>query len=330
LIDLANVNRVEILSAALKQCIRQGRERVLVLLSFALDPHSILQTRDAFLGGSETDVAYALESLEVQLPSQQKPVILPLFEQPCEQDLLNRLSPLFPQCSQGPEERLQELIAPPQANQFDDWVRACAMYTAVQLDARSCIEQIHEASAEPEKLVRDTACWAIDQFQNKSHEGRKTMLSIIEKVLILKTVNMFSRTPDDVLADVAELLEELAVPEHTTIFNKGEMGDSMYIIVDGKVRVHNGEKLINYLGESDVFGEMALLDPEPRLASVTTEEPTRLFRLDRIPFFQLMSERPEVATGVIAVLTRRLRDRVRDISQLQDRIQELESACTLS
>ncbi|MGE5374883.1 MAG: cyclic nucleotide-binding domain-containing protein, partial [Bacteroidota bacterium] len=142
---------------------------------------------------------------------------------------------------------------------------------------------------------------------------------------ILKTVNMFSRTPDDVLADIADLLEEMAVPENTTIFNQGEMGDSMYIIVDGKVRVHQGEKLVNSLGESDVFGEMALLDPEPRVASVTTVEATRLFRLDRVPFFQLMSERPEVATGVIAVLTRRLRDRVRDISQLQDRIQVLES-----
>jgi CRP-like cAMP-binding protein len=118
----------------------------------------------------------------------------------------------------------------------------------------------------------------------------------------------------------------MEVPENEMIFKKGEPGDSMYIIVDGKVRVHTDERLLNYLGESDVFGEMALLDPEPRLASVTTIEPTRLFRLDQSPFYQLMAERPEVATGIIRVLTRLLRDRVRDLSQLDSRLKEFERA----
>jgi CRP-like cAMP-binding protein len=83
--------------------------------------------------------------------------------------------------------------------------------------------------------------------------------------------------------------------------------------------------LLNYLGERDVFGEMALLDPEPRLASVTAIEATRLFRLDQAPFYELMAERPEVATGVIRVLSGHLRNRVRDIAGLNARIKELES-----
>ena len=151
------------------------------------------------------------------------------------------------------------------------------------------------------------------------------MLSTVEKVLILKTVSMFSQTPDNVLADVADILEEVNVSENESIFKQGEPGDSLYVIVDGKVRVHDGERLLNYLGESDVFGEMALLDPEPRLASVTAVEETRLFRLEQTPFYELMSERPEVATGIIRVLTRHLRNRVRDIAQLNARIKELES-----
>jgi CRP-like cAMP-binding protein len=137
---------------------------------------------------------------------------------------------------------------------------------------------------------------------------------------------MFSQTPDHVLADVAGLLEDVEVAEDETIFKKGDPGDSMYIIVDGRVRVHTEERLLNYLDESDVFGEMALLDPEPRLASVTAAEPTRLFRLDGSPFYQLMAERPEVAAGIIRVLTRLLRYRVRDLSQLEVRFKELERA----
>jgi len=151
------------------------------------------------------------------------------------------------------------------------------------------------------------------------------MLSTVEKVLILKTVTMFSQTPDNVLADVADLLEDLDVSENETIFEQGDPGDSLYVIVEGKVRVHDGDRLLNYLGESDVFGEMALLDPEPRLASVTTVEPTRLFRLDQEPFYELMAERPEVATGIIRVLAGHLRNRVRDIARLNARVTELES-----
>jgi len=151
------------------------------------------------------------------------------------------------------------------------------------------------------------------------------MLSTIEKVIILKTVDMFSQTPDDVLSDVAGLLEEVDAEEGEEIFRQGDLGDSMYVIVDGKVSVHDGERLLNYLSERDVFGEMALLDPEPRMASVTAVEPTRLFRLEQTPFYELISQRPEVATGIIRVLTGHLRNRVRDIAQLDARVKELES-----
>jgi CRP-like cAMP-binding protein len=69
---------------------------------------------------------------------------------------------------------------------------------------------------------------------------------------------------------------------------------------------------------------MALLDPEPRSASVTAEDATRLFRLDQEPFYALMEERPEVAVGIIHVLSGHLRNRVRDLAELSTKIRELE------
>ena len=67
------------------------------------------------------------------------------------------------------------------------------------------------------------------------------MLSTVEKVLILKTVPMFSQTPDNVLADVAGLLEEVDISEDETIIEQGDLGDSLYLILDGRVCVHDGE-----------------------------------------------------------------------------------------
>jgi CRP-like cAMP-binding protein/HEAT repeat protein len=293
-VDLGEANETALLIMALEESLGQIRNRVLLLLSFVFNSDSIGRAREAFLAGSVTQVSYALEILDTQLPVEWKGWVMPLLEEIPPRERSLRLAAFLPQgqARQTPEERLCAIL---ENNNFSFWVRACAAYT----DAR---------------------------LFPAARKGDPVMLSTVEKVLILKTVSMFSQTPDNVLADVADLLEEIDVSENETIFRIGDLGDSMYIIVDGKVRVHTEERLLNYLGESDVFGEMALLDPEPRLASVTAVEPTRLFRLDQSPFYQLMTERPEVATGIIRVLSRHLRKRVHDLSQLESRVQGLERA----
>ena len=148
------------------------------------------------------------------------------------------------------------------------------------------------------------------------------MLSTIEKVLILKHVDVFQQTPDDVLADIAALLEEIDFAAGETIFRKGDLGDSLYIIIAGKLRVDDGDHLLNYLDESDVFGEMALLDPAPRIATVTTMEDTHLFRLRQEAFYELLDNRGEVARGIIRVLTSYLRSWVdnADLRMLQQSV----------
>jgi CRP-like cAMP-binding protein len=142
-------------------------------------------------------------------------------------------------------------------------------------------------------------------------------------VEILKTVSIFSGTPDETLAEVASLLAEVSIQAGETIFEKGEKGSSMYIIVDGQVLVHDGERRLNQLGERDVFGEMALVDSASRLASVTAIEDTRLLRLDQESFQKLMYERPEVVHGIMRVLSRHLRDRVQDLDELRTHLQQV-------
>lgn len=324
-IDLENTEKTALLSAALRKIVTQTRERVLLLLSFAFDANSILQAREAWLSGTAAQLAYALEIVDTQLPSEWKPMVIPILEDLSPEGRLRRLALIFPQERQTREDRLRALICESSGKHFSTWTRACAIYTAVQFSARSLQDAIQNASTQSDELVRSTAGWALAQLSGEAQKGKNAMLSIIEKVLILKSVDMFSQTPDEVLADVADLLEEMEISEGEMIFKKGDLGDSMYVIVDGKVGVYDEGRLLNYLGEHDVFGEMALLDPEPRLASVTAVEPTRLFRLDQSPFYQLMAERPEVATGIIRLLTRRLRNRVQDISQLDARIKEFEN-----
>lgn len=147
------------------------------------------------------------------------------------------------------------------------------------------------------------------------------MLSALEKKQILCTVNLFAETPDDILDEVARLLEEVVCPAEETLFQQGDYGDAMYIIIEGRVRVHSGGRTLTILEKGSVFGEMAALDPEPRSASITALENLRLLRLERAPFSKLITSRAEVTTGIIHILCQTLRARtsvmVEDYQYLQ-------------
>ena len=168
------------------------------------------------------------------------------------------------------------------------------------------------AVEEPNLLIKETAAWAVARLKGRS----SIMLTTIEKVIALKKVGIFTTIPDETLVDVAALLEEIEVEAGDTIIQKGDLGDCMYIIVDGDVRVHDGENTLNHLGAGDVFGEMAVLDSEPRVASVTAATSTSLLRLAQEPLFALTDEQPEVARRIIRVLSRHLRARIQDINEL--------------
>ena len=133
------------------------------------------------------------------------------------------------------------------------------------------------------------------------------MLLTIEKVALLKSIDIFAETPDPVLASVAAIVEEVLVEPGETFIREGERGDSMYVIIEGEVRVHNGDRTILLLGPGKSVGELAVLDPEPRVASVTGISETHLFRIDGDVFAEVMADRPEIAQGVIRALCQRVR-----------------------
>jgi CRP/FNR family transcriptional regulator, cyclic AMP receptor protein len=115
--------------------------------------------------------------------------------------------------------------------------------------------------------------------------------------------------PENTLVEVAQAVVEREYPAQTTIFQQGDIGTSLYVIVSGRVKIHQGDQVITELGERQVFGELAALDPEPRSAAATTVEETLVFELDRDALYELLAEHVDVAQGVIRVLCQRLRQK---------------------
>ncbi len=341
--DLGDDPALSLLNEALATLVQRARDRVLYLLSFIYNRDNLLSARDALNFGGAVQQSYALELIEGELPREVQGIVLPLIDNNNPAQQLKKLEARFPQQRRSRRQRLQQLVVGLESGE-DLWIRVCAIVAIRALDDKECTEVVVTAVHSQEALLRETALWTLAELdpvaydsivevlgEDKfSEKGERRMFSTIEKVIILKTVSIFEETPTDVLVDVASIIEEVDIPAGKTIFEKGEMGHSMYIIASGKVRVHDGDLVLNRLVDRDVFGELALLDPEPRIASVTAEENTLLFRLDQEPFYELIDDRGEVARGIMGVLVRYLRTSVRDLSDLRTKLDSSEQVTAVA
>jgi CRP/FNR family transcriptional regulator, cyclic AMP receptor protein len=128
----------------------------------------------------------------------------------------------------------------------------------------------------------------------------------------LRHVPLFESLDDQAARELCQLLEPLDSKAKTVLFRAGDAGDSMYLIERGKVRicVHTKDGLevtLAELGRGDFFGEMALLDGEPRSADAVVAEDAKLALLSREHFLTFMRNTPEVALEMLTALANRLR-----------------------
>lgn len=133
------------------------------------------------------------------------------------------------------------------------------------------------------------------------------MISTVERVLFLKRVDLFAEIPGQELARIAQAAEEVQVRAGNELMREGELGDSLYMVLSGEVEVRRGDRPVTRLGPPECVGELALLDSEPRSATVRALESTRVLKLEREAFYELMNDHVEITQGVIKVLTQRLR-----------------------
>ena len=97
-----------------------------------------------------------------------------------------------------------------------------------------------------------------------------------------------------------------------TVFAEGEPGDTLYIVLSGKVKIgrkaaDGRENMLSVMGPSDMFGELSLFDPGPRTASATVVSDARLASLAHSSLRPWLTDRPEIAEQLLRVLARRLR-----------------------
>lgn len=129
---------------------------------------------------------------------------------------------------------------------------------------------------------------------------------------IWERVPLFNALSDEAMDHLMQATSRKVYPKDTTVVEEKEPGETLYMILSGKVKVtsissEGKEVILSILGEGEFFGEMALLDREPRSANVTSLEKTEMILLRRKEFMTLLENDKEILSKLMSVLSGRLR-----------------------
>ena len=129
-----------------------------------------------------------------------------------------------------------------------------------------------------------------------------------EFIEMLSGVWLFSLCTKKELDALASLATQVDVPAGKVLATQGQTGNEFFVIVSGKAEATRSNVHIGVLGPGTFFGEMSLLQHKPRVATVTTTEPTRVLVMTAREFDKLVSSMPSVDRKMLTVIADRLRD----------------------
>jgi len=298
--DIRSAGSDSLLEAALdyerKSCCRTA---LMLLDSFAYPPELLARIRQMMKIGDFDWPSRAFAALESALSPQHCKLLQPLFQ------VAEPRSPNEAADGRRGEERLVELGLGRYA-WVSPWVRVCAL-RALDPSSPAAVTVLGRAAKDPDPLVAETAAAALRAANESKAAAPISRYLTVDKVVALRNVSLFKAIPHEILAGIATLLTERWAEPGERIFEKGELGDCLYVIESGRVRVQDGDRILCHLEKHQFFGELSLLDAEPRSASVSAVERSHLFRLAQSDFYSLISERPDITHAINRVLCQMVR-----------------------
>jgi CRP-like cAMP-binding protein len=132
-------------------------------------------------------------------------------------------------------------------------------------------------------------------------------LNIVEKVIALEAVELLKSLTPEQLARIASIAREVRFPPGKVIFEPNQPLDALYVIVDGAVDLSKNGDLLHTARQNEVLGAWALFDEDPMPVAARTVEDTRLLRIGRDDFYDLLSDNMEITAAVFSTLVKRFR-----------------------
>ncbi len=150
-----------------------------------------------------------------------------------------------------------------------------------------------------------------DENTMLSFKEENSKLTVVEKAVFLQGVDIFSQTKTEDLARIAAITEEVKFQAGEKIFRENEKGDALFFVVSGEVSLQKGGQEIRRVYPNGSFGDLALLDNNPREFTAIAIQDTHVLKIDSDEFYELIEDHVEITRAVFRSLTRQIRKLVR-------------------
>jgi len=140
------------------------------------------------------------------------------------------------------------------------------------------------------------------------HDGGTVALSRERTTELLSQTRLFAGVDSEGVSRIADRITEVALPADRVIARQGEIGTGFFIIASGSARVIRDGQTLATLGPGEFFGELSVIDGQPRVAQVVSTEPTTCLALASWDFEAVIREQPSVALAILRELAGRLRE----------------------
>ncbi len=131
--------------------------------------------------------------------------------------------------------------------------------------------------------------------------------NIVEKVIALEGVELLKNLKPEQLSRIASIAREMKLPAGKVIFQPSQPTDALLVVVDGSVELSRNGDVLTVAKQNDVLGAWALFDDDPMPITAKTVEDTRLLRIGRDDFYDLLSDNMEITAAVFSTLVKRFR-----------------------
>jgi hypothetical protein len=170
----------------------------------------------------------------------------------------------------------------------------------------------HGNGASLERLADDPDPWiaTVAERVRGTGDSADTRMDVIAKALLLQKVDLLEGARSAHLGLLASIAEEVEADPGEVLVRQGEPHDALYVIIKGSAELSGVGGHTLTAGEGTPFGTWSLIDSAPSVVGARALEHTRLLRITRSDFQELVSDHPELATGMLQALARRLRSLV--------------------
>ena len=332
LMEISNEDFIDkMIIEAIKEENKNNFDNIFMLLSMIYDAQSIRLVKDNLEVGTTDSVSFAIEMLDIFVDEDLKGKLFVVLDDIKDSEKLTKLNDFYPPENFESYEDLLLQIINRDYNHMNKWTKSLSMYKLTLMRGTQVKDDLIANLFNPDPYMLQTAAAVIyklnkDSYHNHTKRLKSSIkkgldkdivppifkskeekfhqkLLMVERAIMLKQLEIFHTIPGVILVDLAQCLEEIKVSKGTTLVEKGDNGSSpVYIVLSGRLRVHDGEKTVKVLKERELIGHKLIITTDINPYSITADTDSILLVLDKDHLYDKVSRHIEMVDGILSIV----------------------------